>query len=187
MDRSLRDKTVTFNLNRADVDVFQAYWRRHSPYSRRLRRVMWTTFILLSLLHAWLRYDDPVKQVLAFFLAMTVFTLTNWLAGHLMRRLLSRPGVGGSPQPGSSGDHTVTLTESAVVEVTRINESRHLWSGVHQVVEVPGYIFIFVTADLAHVIPKRAFPEASAASAFATRAKELLAAARLVPPASGRP
>jgi hypothetical protein len=187
MDRTLIDNTVTFTLDRADVDAFQAYWRRHSPYSRRLRRVLWTTFILLSLLPAWLRYDDPVKRVLAFFLAMAVFTLTNWLAGHLTRRLLSQHRAGGPPRPGSSGDHTVTLTESAVIEITRINESRHLWSGVHKVVEVPGYIFIFVTADLAHVIPKRAFPEASAASAFAARAKELLAAASPVLPASGRP
>jgi hypothetical protein len=172
------DTTVTFTLEPADMKVFLVHWRRHSPYSKLLRRVMWTFVVLFSLLHAYFRYDDPVKRVLAFFLAIAIFSLTTWLAGLLMRRLVSRHMVDPAQQPGLYCEHTITLTESAVIEVTSINEGRHVWSGIHKVTEVPDYIYIFIRADMAHVIPKRAFPNASAASAFATRAQELWAAAR---------
>lgn len=181
------DATVTFTLDPADMKAFLVYWRRHSPYVNRLRRVMGTIVVLISLVHAFLRYDDPVKQGLAFLLSIAIFALTVWLTGLLSRRSLLRHMVDRSRQPGLFCEHTIVLTEDAVIESTSVNESRHLWSGIYKIVETPEYIYIFVAADLAHVIPKRAFPNASAAGAFAARAKELLAQGRPTPAVAGLP
>lgn len=172
------DSTVSFTLEPADMKAFLVYWRRHSPASQRLRRVMWTIFVLISLIHAFFRFDDTTLKMLGFFLGIAIFSFTSWLFGQLTRRLVNRHILDPRQQPGLYCEHTLTLTDVALVEVTSINESRHLWSGLHGVVDVPDYIYLFITADLAHVVPKRAFPSPSAANAFASRAKELWATAR---------
>jgi hypothetical protein len=76
-------------------------------------------------------------------------------------------------QPGLFCEHTISLSDEALTEVTAVNETRHLWAGVCNVAETSKHIFIFVAPNAAHVIPKRAFLDPGTAFAFHQRSKVL--------------
>ena len=77
-------------------------------------------------------------------------------------------------------EHTVTLEDDAIVEVTPFNESRNLWNGIYRVVDAADYIYIFISLHSAHIIPKRAFTDGESTRRFYERAVSLHSAAQRV-------
>ena len=73
---------------------------------------------------------------------------------------------------GLLGTHTLELTESGLVETTWVGESRSSWVGVDRVEQDESYIYIYMSAIVAHVVPKRAFG-AGQADAFSQLASKL--------------
>jgi hypothetical protein len=72
-------------------------------------------------------------------------------------------------------DHTLTLSEVGIHNQTQFGESRIIWSAVYRVVENADYIYLFLTAHSAYIVPKRAFPNDEAAKQFFNTAIQLLA------------
>jgi YcxB-like protein len=68
--------------------------------------------------------------------------------------------------------HTITLTETAVVEESPVNRTESSWAGVVKVARNRRLIFIYIASNLAHVIPKRAFASEAEAASFFTQATE---------------
>jgi hypothetical protein len=54
--------------------------------------------------------------------------------------------------------HTITLDEEGFTEETALNRSERKWSGA-QVRRTGRYIFLYVSRNAAHVIPRRAFAD----------------------------
>lgn len=54
-------------------------------------------------------------------------------------------------------EHTITLREDGFVEETAYNITDHKWAAVQKRGRSGRYIFIYIAAHMAHVIPKRAF------------------------------
>jgi hypothetical protein len=70
-------------------------------------------------------------------------------------------------------EHTVTLADDVLVNVTSLKEDRNRWKGIYQVVDAPKYIYIFTTIHSAVIIPKRAFSDAGSIAQFYERATKL--------------
>lgn len=140
--------------------------------------MMFFVFAVLSLHYGLTRYHEPLRQVIGFCVALTVYLIVTWLIGHLLRKLAYWRSFTSQQEPGLFCEHSITLAEDAVVEVTPVNEGRNLWSGIHSVINASKYIYIFVAANSAHLIPKRAFSSPEMADAFFQRASQLHSNAR---------
>lgn len=112
-----------------------------------------------------------------------IFSLSKWFFSNIVTRKMLKEGRNRSVL----GRHEVVLEESEVIERTSLNEMHTNWAGVEQVVENERYIFIYITASAAHVIPKRAFATQEDARSFFQTAKDYQGRAQGLPQYCGAP
>ena len=74
-------------------------------------------------------------------------------------------------------DHVIELQDESLLEQTRFNRSNFFWPGIAKVVSRPGFVAIYVTPQMAHVIPNRFFASKEQRSAFLATAREKVRAA----------
>lgn len=74
--------------------------------------------------------------------------------------------------------HRITLTETAVVEESPVNRTESTWAGVVKVARTRRLILIYIASNLAHVVPKRAFPSPLEADAYFNEARARWSSAR---------
>lgn len=53
--------------------------------------------------------------------------------------------------------HVVEVMDDAFLEQTQFNKSFFYWHGVVKAVSRPGFVAVYVTPHLAHIVPNRAF------------------------------
>ena len=58
---------------------------------------------------------------------------------------------------GSLGDHELEIQDEGLVERTDVNESLHRWAGFHKIVRTNRYLYIYVTDNKVHIVPRRYF------------------------------
>ncbi len=64
------------------------------------------------------------------------------------------------------GKHTIVLQEKELVESSDAGHTNTWWSAVERVDQNDDYVFIFTSANAAHVIPKRSFRDVQQAKEF---------------------
>ncbi len=74
-------------------------------------------------------------------------------------------------------DHIVEVQADALLEETRFNKSLFYWPGVVRAVSRPGFVGIYVTPHIAHVIPNRAFESKQQRVQFIALVREKIRAA----------
>ena len=60
-------------------------------------------------------------------------------------------------QRGLVGQHVLEITEQGLVERTEFNETLHKWSSICRILSIWGYLFIYVSDNNSHQVPKRGF------------------------------
>jgi hypothetical protein len=53
--------------------------------------------------------------------------------------------------------HVVEVMDDALLEQTQFNKSFFYWHGVVKAVSRPGFVAVYVTPHMAHIVPNRAF------------------------------
>lgn len=59
---------------------------------------------------------------------------------------------------GLLGEHELEIQHDGLVERTAFNEAIHRWAGFHKVVKTRKFLLIYVTDNMAHIVPRRCFP-----------------------------
>jgi len=67
---------------------------------------------------------------------------------------------------GSLGDHELEIRDEGLAERTDVNESLHRWAGFHKVVTTSRYLYIYVTDNNVHIVPRRYFASEEDLNAF---------------------
>jgi YcxB-like protein len=67
---------------------------------------------------------------------------------------------------GFLGDHELEIREDGLVERTDVNESVHRWAGFHKLVATGRYLYIYVTDNNVHIVPRRYFASEQEQRAF---------------------
>jgi hypothetical protein len=62
--------------------------------------------------------------------------------------------------------HVIEVNEDHFYEETEFNKSFFYWSGVLKAVSCPGFVAVYVTPSMAHIIPNRAFKSKEERLAF---------------------
>jgi len=70
--------------------------------------------------------------------------------------------------------HIIEIQDDALYEETKFNRSFFYWNGIYKIVRRPGFIGIYVTKHMAHIIPASAFKSENERSEFFNGIKEKL-------------
>ena len=74
--------------------------------------------------------------------------------------------------------HVVEVQDQAFYEETPFNRSFHYWPGIVRVVRRPGFAAVYITANAAHVIPRRAFASDQQVDQFVALVEERIRTAQ---------
>lgn len=167
--------TITYQLQPRDLRAFYRYAHRHVPVPR------WPAYLFYGALVAPCLWLGSLLENVEFAhrILILAMLLLAWRTGwRLFARVLTwyfseRRAYTRGPCRTVYCEHTMTLADDALIEVTPFKESRHLWAGIQQVAEASDYIYLFDRPRSAHVIPKRAFTDAESARRFYDRAVRL--------------
>ena len=58
---------------------------------------------------------------------------------------------------GFLGEHELEIRDEGLLERTDVNESLNRWAGFHKIVTTGQYLYIYVTDNNVHIVPKRCF------------------------------
>lgn len=165
--------TINYRIEKKDILNFHKYARFHTPEGKRLIYAMIIWFALLALWIASGTDGNYLIKTIAFILCLGIsllFTLfLNWAFTHIVQWRLYTP----EKQKGVLCEHTIILSEDWIIEKTDVNEDRKRWKGVYKIIDYNGYIFIFISPIVAHIIPKRYFQSIEHAKEFYNKAIEL--------------
>lgn len=73
--------------------------------------------------------------------------------------------------------HFVEIQSDALLEETRFNKSFFYWPGIVKAVSRPGFVAVYVTPHMAHVVPNRAFASREQRATFLALVQQKIRAA----------
>jgi hypothetical protein len=182
---ALYTMSITFKLEPRDLRSFQRYALKHLPSARRVRYTITAMLVAFCLWQTFSVHDHRtdfriVSRIVYFCVLMLIFWLFMRLWMFVALRISQWRSYTSEKHRSVLCEHTITLSDDALVEVTPFSEGRNLWNGIYRVVDAPDYIYIFISLHLAHIIPKSAFPDAESARRFYERAVSLQSGAQKV-------
>jgi hypothetical protein len=171
--------TITYKLEPRDLRAFQSCALKHLQNIRRTRYFYAVVIVGCSLSLTLSLDDHRIGLRLVYFCTLVlVFSGLMRLSIFLAMRLLQWRSFTSDKQRSVLCEHTMTLADDGLVEVTPFNEARNLWKGIYQIVDTRDYIYIFTSFNSAHIIPKRAFPDAESSRRYYERAVSLQSSAK---------
>ena len=122
----------------------------------------WIYISVIYVLVSSLEFHDALNEEKSFFVAFLAFVITFIFLSliaviivPLSVHLSLRSRVPKDDGTGVLGEHELEITEEFIIERTKVNESKFLWSAVPDLTQNNEYIFLYQTENNAHVIPKR--------------------------------
>jgi hypothetical protein len=146
------NRTITYEITRADIF---ANWMLVILRNRILQ-----VFVpLMFLLNAWIFLAPglgtrPFSHTLFMAVAYTVsffgfLAVVQGLAGFANAFIFKHRGV--------LGRHYMEITDQGLIERTEFNDTVHRWPAIRRIISMGGYLFIYVSDNNSHQIPKRCF------------------------------
>jgi hypothetical protein len=160
--------SITFTLTPADLRAFTRHARKSMPEFRRLRwfNLGFAALIAFSTSLTTTNSLSLPARILTFLILTAIIWLlmtaisaaVNWLVSSF------RPNTAGLQ--GILCEHTISIDPDGLSESTAVNQSRSSWHGIHRIDASPHHLFIFIQPNMAHTIPRNAFPSPDAANQF---------------------
>lgn len=149
---------IRYNITMDDLVAFNLYHFTRSPFIKGINygvMIVVAMLIVLGFSFASISSGEPIAAILGVIFAALFCVIYQWmwpasLDWHV-RRLLSEGHT-----KGMLGPHELEIDPQGIIERTDMNESRTAWRGVDRIVETEDYAFIYISAIMAHVIPKHA-------------------------------
>jgi hypothetical protein len=112
----------------------------------------------LGLLWSVLTGPQIEPLALGFKLFSAVFVAVIYLVVTVpLLALLTLALVMSKKHRGVVGEHELIIQEDGLLERSTFNESLHRWAGFDRIVTSGQYLYIFVTDQNVHVVPRRSF------------------------------
>ena len=77
-------------------------------------------------------------------------------------------------------EHTITVNEEMLIEETEFNRSEHYWKGITKITRTHEYIYLFVSRNMAHIIPVKVFKDSNSVEEFVNFCKTMKSKSRRV-------
>jgi hypothetical protein len=155
-------KTIRYSLTRGDILRWQFYILIRN-------RVIMAFGLVVSLVTVWndLRTPELAANSIGFKIFYAVFlTITMFCFVVLATMLMLVCMVMFKKYRGLLGDHELEIRDEGLIERTDVNESVHRWSGFHKIVRTGRYLYIYVTDNNVHIVPRCFFASEQEERAF---------------------
>jgi YcxB-like protein len=158
---------INYELEPRDIIAFQKHAYKTSATNRNIR---WHMYILFGAIAAYFTLFDSfyslITRLIWFLMSIGLYLLCFWFWNSVINAYAFKKSIPEGTDNGVLGHHKIVLSENGLLETTNVNETSHSWKGVDRIEQIRDYIFIFVTPQVAHVIPKRAFTDWQSAAQF---------------------
>lgn len=167
-------KRLKYSLTRWDILRWQSYLMVRN-------RVLIGFGLVVSLALAWNDLRTPelaansagFKVFYAAFLTVGMFCVVG-----LMTMVLMSLMVVFKKYRGLLGEHELEIRDDGLVERTDVNESLHRWAGFHKIARSRRHLYVYVTDNNVHIVPRRGFGSEQEEEAFRSELERRVAAAR---------
>ncbi len=147
---------ITFTNTIEDMIAFNVYHFATSPTLRRTK--FWHTWGFIMVFSALGGLLSIINRSLGPLIFGVVWSsLFALLAVFWYRRAIPRQVrklYSEGKNKGVLGPHTLRIDEDGLHETSEVSEGKTLWSGIERIGEDDDYLFVYVQAMMAHVIPK---------------------------------
>jgi hypothetical protein len=150
---TVRRTTVRYSITRWDILRWQFYLLIRN-------RVLIVFLLIVSLGLVWndLRTPEMSARPVGFKILYAVFfTAAMFCSVGFVTTALTACMVMFKKHRGFLGDHELEIRDDGLIERTDINESVHRWAGFHKIVTTGRYLYIYVTDNNVHIVPRRYF------------------------------
>jgi hypothetical protein len=155
-------RSIKYSLARGDIFRWHFYLLRRN-------RVLTIFILIASLAMAWndLRtpqfaaYSIAVKIVYTIFLIGFMFCFVGFSTMVVMSFTVMFKKF-----RGFLGEHELEIRDDGLVERTSFNESLHRWAGFQKIVRTRRYLYIYVTDNNVHMVPRHYFASKQEEQAF---------------------
>jgi YcxB-like protein len=173
---------VEYELTPENLAAFQRYHQKHPlvpPTGRLARLFVWIAFALGAVGFFTLRRMIFLPEldvlmglvpgvVLGVLLALVGLTLyARWIQSNATRKALQE----GRNAEKTLGWRRLSIDPHALRTTTAFSACNYFWEGIDAVVASDDYVFLYVATRVAHVVPRRAFPDDRAFADFVEAAR----------------
>ena len=145
--------SITYRITRWDLFFNNmTLWMRN-----RILQLMLVLFLGFELWFGLSRYPGHTSALeLAFHClvilvsCVVIMLVTFVFVGLAMSFLLKQRGV--------ICEHVLEITDEGLVESTEMNRTLHRWSSICRIMNIFGYLFVYVGDQNAHQVPRRCIP-----------------------------
>lgn len=161
--------TIEFDFTEEDLLAFNLYHFRTSPTSRRHYFQCWFILPVIALalcIACFVPYAGGTSSTLhpavlpLFVFAMAYLALFPWTYRRRLRKTVTSMAREGR-NAGLFGRHHVTLSPEGISVNMGSTQTSTMWKSVERVVTTDQYVFIYVNALAAVVVPRRAFADSA--------------------------
>ena len=171
---------ITYTISREDYWQFQWFYILHRPAHRWSIVLNFLAGTVVAAAIEW-RLDASVT-VIAISAPVIGALLVITLLRIEKRRVMGVPSERGD----ILGEHFFRIDAEGLVERTKTRNSLTQWDGILDIAANKNYIFMFVDAHQAFIVPKRAFERKENVQAFLDTAMSHWKASKVVPTAVDR-
>lgn len=151
---------ITFDFNKEDIWNYGKHITFNIPKFK--RRMIINIFMvpILVIVVGYIRKISIPEYIfyVGGFSLLYVYVLNSVLKSKMIKI--------NSDKGGPLGEHTIELSNDAIIEKLPERESIHNWNEIIKIDEDKKYYYIQWNETSAHVIPKRVFPNLEEAAAF---------------------
>src|SRR5665213_1961298 len=157
-----RRTTIKYCLNRWDI-------LRWHFYHLARNRVLIGFYLMVTLWMVWdgLRAPEMATRTTGFKIFFAAFFVAAMFCVVCGLTMFTRVCVVMSKKyRGFLGEHELEIRDDGLVERTDVNESLHRWTGFHKIIVTGRYLYIYVTDNNVHIVPRRHFASELELKAF---------------------
>jgi hypothetical protein len=165
---------VEYENSLDDVLYLNLYHYQHSP-AFRMKRLAFRFALPVFSLAAWLALISMNPSAAFSGLPLLVVAVV-WIgfSPRLLQRNIRRQVANLHTQGQIAGTvrrHRISLTPEAIIDKTETGKAKTMWKDVQRIVTTKRHVFIYTSAEMAHIIPKGSFSDESKCGKFVEAAK----------------
>jgi YcxB-like protein len=173
---------VEYELTPEDIRAFQRYHQKHPlvpPKGRLIAFFVWIVFLVGTAGFLMLPrqiFLPELDVLLGLVPGAAVGMLLTLVGLSLYARFIQSNAIRKTLQEGrneekSLGWRRLSIDPHAIRTASAFSSSSFFWEGLDAVVATDDYAFLYITTRMAHVIPRRAFPDDRAFDDFVEMAR----------------
>ena len=169
---------IEYEISTDDMVAFHLHQNEHSLAGRGCRWGFQLFFGMISAAGSVIYFIVGDYLMASVWLAAAVLLVV--LAPRILRGSIKRQIVRlyrRGDNRGGIGTHRLSLTPEAMVDVAGESESRVAWSDVEKIAATDDHLFIYISAESAIVVPRRAFSDDAGWAEFGEAARQYRSAA----------